>query len=243
MTPPVPDQPALFIDFDGTLVEIAEEPHMVVVAEDLQELFAALVKRTGGAVAVVSGRTVADIDHFLAIPIAAAGMHGLERRASPDADVAHAPPPGEIKTLRERLGAWSRLSEGVHMEDKGGGLAVHYRAVPELEGEVKDKMAALIADLPALHLIEGKMVVEAKGCGFDKGSSVTAFMQAPPFAGRTPVFIGDDVTDEDGMRAAAELGGFGIKVGEGETAARYRLTDVSAVHRYLHEVAAGRSPQ
>lgn len=239
MMPPVPERPALFLDFDGTLVEIADEPDQVIVADGLPALFEALVARTGGAIAVVTGRKVADIDHFLAIPIAAAGMHGLERRVAPRADVSHAPPPDEIDTLRERIRAWDGLTGGVHMEDKGAGLAVHYRAAPEREAAVKAEMEKLIADLPALHLINGKMVVEAKGTGFDKGSSVSAFMRAAPFEGRTPVFIGDDVTDEDGIRVAEELGGFGIKVGDGPTGASYRLPDVEAVHAWLAAVAEG----
>lgn len=235
---PVPDRPALFLDFDGTLVEIADEPDKVVVADDLPRLFQMLVARTGGAVAVVSGRKIADIDRFLAIPIAAAGMHGLERRAEPSGAVSHAPPPDEIATLRERILGWDQLGDGAFMEDKGAGLAVHYRAAPHLADAVKAAMAGFIADLTTLHLIEGKMVVEAKGKGFDKGSSVKAFMRAVPFAGRTPIFIGDDVTDEDGIRAAEALGGFGVKVGEGPSAASYRLPDVAAVHTYLGRLAA-----
>ncbi len=237
MMPPVPDRPALFLDFDGTLVEIAAEPDKIVVADGLPRLFQSLLAQTGGALAVVSGRKVDDIDSFLAIPVAAAGMHGLERRATPGAALSHSPPPDEIAELRARIEGWDGLTDGVVMEDKGAGLAVHYRAAPHLEATVKDKMKALVADLPALHLIEGKMVVEAKGRGIDKGTSVRAFMAGPPFAGRTPVFIGDDVTDEDGMRAAHDLGGFGIKVGEGPSIARYRLPDVPAVHAYLTEVA------
>ena len=237
MMPPVPDSPALFLDFDGTLVEIAPEPDKVIVSDALPGLIEALVARTGGAIAVVSGRRVADIDRLLAVPVAAAGMHGLERRAAPGAAVSQAPPPPEIATLRERIAGWEKLASGVVMEDKGAGLAVHYRAAPALEGAVKEAMRAFVADLDALHLIEGKMVVEAKAAGVDKGTSVAAFMKAPPFAGRTPLFIGDDVTDEDGMRAAQQLGGIGIKVGDGPSVARYRLPDVAAVHAYLTEVA------
>jgi len=243
MMPPVPERPALFLDFDGTLVEIADGPEKVVVADELPGLFQELVRRTGGAVAVVSGRKVADIDRHLAIPIAAAGMHGLERRAEPSGAVSHAPPPGEIATLRARIEGWDKLGGGVFMEDKGAGLAVHYRAAPELGDMVKSAMAGFIADLHTLHLIEGKMVVEAKGKGFDKGSSVRAFMQAPPFKGRTPVFIGDDVTDEDGIRAAEALGGFGIKVGEGASAASHRLPDVASVHSYLDRLATSAAPE
>lgn len=237
MMPPVPDRPALFLDFDGTLAELAPEPDKVVVAEALPSLFEALVARTGGAIAVVSGRRVEDIDRMLAVPVAAAGMHGLERRPAPGAPVSLAPPPPEMATLRDRIAGWDRLADGLLMEDKGAGLAVHYRGAPDLEDEVKAAMKSFVADLAALHLIEGKMVVEAKAAGVDKGTSVEAFMAAPPFAGRTPLFIGDDVTDEDGMRAAQELGGFGIKVGDGPTLARYRLPDVAAVHAYLTEVA------
>ncbi len=127
------------------------------------------------------------------------------------------------------------------MEDKGAGLAVHYRAAPDREGEVKAQMKEWAEDLETLNLIHGKMVVEAKGKGFHKGIAVVAFMAHPPFEGRTPIFIGDDTTDEDGMRAAAEAGGFGIKVGEGETCAQYRLPDVPAVHKWLKDIAEGHS--
>ena len=237
MSPLVPERPALFLDFDGTLVEITDRPEGVVVAEGLPELIHDLVAHTGGAVAVVSGRKIADIDRFLDVPLAAAGMHGLERRAAPGEAVSHAPPPEAIDTLRGLILSWEGLSDGVFMEDKGAGLAVHYRAAPERESEVKTAMNRMVRGLPDLHLIAGKMVVEAKGRGFDKGSSVTAFMAAPPFEGRTPVFIGDDVTDEDGIRVVEAAGGFGVKGGDGPPLATYRLPDVAAVHAYLRQIA------
>ncbi|MEM8551693.1 MAG: trehalose-phosphatase [Pseudomonadota bacterium] len=239
MTPPVPDRPAVFLDFDGTLVDIVARPEDVAVAPDLLPVIDKLVARVDGAVAVVTGRKVSDVDHFLAMPIAAAGMHGLERRSTPGGEVVEAEPPPEIAILRQRILAWPALQEGVRMEDKGAGLAVHYRAVPDRAQDVKTKMAEMTADLDTLGLIDGKMVVEAKGKGHDKGEAVDVFMASAPFAGRTPIFIGDDTTDEDGMRAAQALGGFGIKVGEGPTEAQYRVADVAAVHEYLKSLANG----
>jgi trehalose 6-phosphate phosphatase len=160
-------------------------------------------------------------------------MHGLERRFAPGAPVEAAPAPPELDTLRVRIKESRLLGAGIELEDKGGGLAIHYRAAPTREAEVKHFLHKAVADLAALQLIEGKMVVEAKGSGFDKGAAVDLFMESATFRGRTPVFIGDDVTDEDGMRAAIARGGFGIKVGDGASLARYRLPDVPSVHQWL----------
>jgi trehalose 6-phosphate phosphatase len=233
MTPPVPERPALFLDFDGTLVEIAPRPDAIEVAPHLPHLLERLIEETGGALAVISGRTIQDIESFLKVPVAAAGMHGLQRRMKPGAPVEAAPPPDELDVLRRRIKESGLLSGGIELEDKGAGLAVHYRAAPEREGSVKAFLHEVARDLEPLQLIEGKMVVEAKAAGFDKGEAVNLFMENAPFAGRTPVFVGDDTTDEDGMRAAAALGGFGVKVGDGPTLARYRLADVPAVHDWL----------
>lgn len=240
MTPPVPDKPALFLDFDGTLVEIAPRPDAIVVPPHLPGLLDRLVGALAGAVAVVSGRTIADIEHYLRLPVPAAGMHGLQRRFSPGAEIEAAPAPPEVDTLRQRITGSGLLGGGVELEDKGAGLAVHYRAAPDREAEVKEFLHAAVADLPVLQLIEGKMVVEAKSRGCDKGEAVRLFMRAETFEGRTPVFIGDDVTDEDGMRAAEALGGYGIKVGEGPSVGRYRLADVASVHDWLGQVAGTR---
>lgn len=239
MFPPVSDRVALFLDFDGTLVDLAPTPDGITVAPELPDLLARLVARTGGAVAVVSGRKVADIDRWLNVPLAAAGMHGLEHRATPGGPVEHRPVSPQMDVLRRRVNAFPFLGETVHVEDKGGGLAVHFRAAPERQGEVTAAMDHAVADLADLHLVAGKMVVEAKGRGIDKGAALVSFMSHAPFAGRTPVFIGDDVTDEDGIRAALAAGGFGIKVGEGDSAARYRLDGVPAVHDWLAAVADG----
>ena len=239
MTPPVPERPALFLDFDGTLVDIAPTPDSVVVPPGLPFLLERLLLATDGAVAVVSGRRIADIEHFLELPLPAAGMHGLERRFAPGAQIESAPAPPELDTLRQRLVDSSLIGGGIALEDKGAGLAVHYRAVPEREDEVKRVLHKAMHDLDSLQLIEGKMVVEAKGRGFDKGVAVEIFMDSGAFDARTPVFIGDDVTDEDGMRAAIARGGFGIKVGDGPTLARYTLPDVRAVYGWLDALTRG----
>lgn len=237
MSPPRPGRAAIFLDFDGTLVDIAPRPEDVVVSPDLKDTLKRLVDRHEGAVAVVTGRKIEEVDHLLGLPLAAAGMHGLERRPTPGDAVESAPPPEDIHTLRERLLTHSVLSGGVTLEDKGAGLALHYRAAPHRKDDVIAAMSEAIADLDALGIIHGKMVLEAKAKSHDKGAAVEAFLAGLPFAHRVPLFLGDDVTDEDGIRAAQAAGGHGIKVGDGQTAAKHRLANVPAVHAYLKSIA------
>jgi len=236
--PPLPARPALFVDFDGTLADIVEDPAAVRVAPDLLGLLARLQAALGGALAVVSGRPVAHIDRHLApLILAAAGLHGLERRPDPGAAAQRPPRPAAIDVLRDRLVAEGVLALGARLEDKGATLAVHYRAVPEHGERIVAAVRGAAMELTALHLVEGKMVIEAKPRGVDKGSAVDAFLAAAPFAGRTPVFVGDDLTDEDGFRAALAVGGIAIKVGQGPSCAPFRLGGVAAVHVWLAALA------
>jgi len=230
---------AVFIDFDGTLVEIVDKPEEVEPAGGLESVLAGCLSLLGGALAVVSGRPIQELDWFLSpLRLPAAGLHGLEYRLKPEDPTVTAQTGTEIDVLRERLGRAKIIRDGVFVEDKGSALAVHYRAVPQSGPDILAFMKDAIADLEDLHLVSGKMVVEAKPDFSDKGSIVEAFMDERPFAGRVPVFIGDDTTDEDGMRAARRLGGFGVKVGSGESIADFRLKDVAAVHGWL---AGGRT--
>ncbi|WP_417668192.1 trehalose-phosphatase [Roseibium sp.] len=225
---------ALFLDFDGTLAELAPRPEDVQVSEAIVAALSHLQTTLDGALAVVSGRPIEQIDSFLApLHLPAAGLHGLEHRARAEAAIERDEPSPEIRALKGLLRNSSLLSQGAFMEDKGPAVAVHFRAVPELEGDVVRIMTEAVEALPALHLVHGKMVVEAKPYTSDKGYAVRSFMQHAPFAGRRPVFIGDDVTDEDGMAAAQDLGGIGIKVGEGESCALGRLENVVAVQAWL----------
>ncbi|MBA5777417.1 trehalose-phosphatase [Stappia sp. F7233] len=232
--PPLARDIALFLDFDGTLVEIAERPQDVRLAPGLAGLLSRRHDDLDGALAVVSGRRLGEIDAFLSpLRLAGSGMHGLEFRKAAGAPAILREADPEVAELRERLKRADPHARGLVIEDKGAGLVLHYRHRPELAGLARDLMAGLLEDLPGLHLLEGKMIVEVKPKHTSKGTSVEMLLSLPPFAGRQPVFIGDDVTDEDGMAAADRLGGFGIKVGEGESVARYRLADVAAVHSWL----------
>lgn len=225
---------ALFLDFDGTLVELAAAPHEVVLGPGLVPLLTGLSAALGGALGVVSGRPLAEIDWFLApLLLPGAGLHGLEYRDRPGAATASLGENPEIALLRKRLLGQDPGGRGLVLEDKGAALALHFRQRPELGGLAREMLQEAVRDLANLHLVDGKMVVEVKPRHADKGSSVARLMRLHPFSGRRPVFLGDDVTDEDGMKMAARLGGFGIKVGEGTTSARHRLSDVAAVHTWL----------
>jgi trehalose 6-phosphate phosphatase len=226
---------ALFLDLDGTLAPIAATPDAVAFDPARAALLNRLV-RTMGAVAVLSGRPLNDIDRILGgAPVAAAAVHGLVRRLPDGALVEFAPSPA-LDEVRPVFQALAAAYPGLVMEDKGVGLALHYRQVPEAAAVVEAAIERLTA-LTGLTRQDGDMVRELRTPGPHKGDALRAFLGEPPFAGRRPVMVGDDLTDEHAFAAAEALGGYGILVGPGrETLARYRLPDVPAV---LGWIAAG----
>jgi trehalose 6-phosphate phosphatase len=236
---------ALFLDFDGTLVEIAPTPDSVRPVEGLTDLLRSLEDALGGAMAIVSGRKLDDIDHFLApLRPTAAALHGRDRRL-PDGSRQRLDSPVEaLATARRTFDRFVRAHPGTALEDKGESLALHYRGAAEA-GEAARAAAghAVEAADGALLAVPGKMVVELLPVGEDKGTAVEAFMTIAPFAGRVPIFIGDDVTDEAGFAAASRLGGLGIRIGDrtGPTAATASLPDVPALHRWLESAIKPRA--
>ncbi|HEY8521156.1 MAG TPA: trehalose-phosphatase [Gammaproteobacteria bacterium] len=233
--PPWPARPALFLDFDGTLLEIAEEPSRVQPSPRLRALLPELGPATGGAVALISGRMIAEIDRLLEPHrFPAAGIHGLERR---DADGRHSTADAATAALaaaREALLPLVERHSGLLLEDKRHALALHFRRRPDLEGEVRAAVAALETRLPPeLEVMPGRMVFEIKPRAASKGRAIESFMSERPFRGRTPVFVGDDVTDESGFAVVNALGGVSVKVGDGDSAASFRLADVEAVLDWL----------
>jgi trehalose 6-phosphate phosphatase len=231
---PAPDRQALFLDVDGTLLPIAPHPDAVRVAPDLLDLLRDLTHRCGGALALVSGRSIANIDALFApLRLPCAGIHGLERRGA-DRVLHHRDAGEQLAPLRRRLADYTDARKGLLLEDKGRSLALHFRGAPEYESEAEDFLRELLCDTPSLELTHGKMVLEVKPAGANKGTAIEAFLREPPFAGRQPVFIGDDVTDEDGFDMVNRLGGLSIRVGAPrDTAAAHSLADEAAVHTWL----------
>ena len=224
---------SLFLDFDGTLVELASTPDSVSLSDDVRSLLRKLQFRLSGRLALLSGRSMADVRSYLRpLDVAVAGSHGLElAQASEDSVVLEAPSglPDAILQLKQLESA----EPGVLVEAKPGGAAIHYRRAPAAEAICRET-AARVAKEIGMVLQYGKMVVELKHPSADKGQALRQFMSAPPFAGTSPVFIGDDLTDEDGFAAARELGGAGILVGpERPTRATFRLENVGAVQAWL----------
>lgn len=202
---------ALLLDVDGTLIDIAPAPHLVVVPDDLRRSLSRLSDLTDGAVALVSGRPVSDLDRLFApLRLSAIGGHGAEMRigdVSVDRGVAPLP-----EALRRRLSGIA--APGLLIEDKGYSLAVHYRAVPHLRHSVQQSIAEACEAFPseAVEVLPGKEMLEVKRPGFDKGEAVRALMTHAPFAGRVPVFIGDDVTDDSVFSILPQLDGIGFSV-------------------------------
>lgn len=242
-TPPPfdPARHALLLDFDGTLVGFADDPSAVAIERGALDSLLALQQQLSGALAIVSGRRIADLDRFLApLAFAAAGVHGLELRRAPGLEIEEIASPERLARVRGRLEEAVAAHPGLRLEDKGTALVLHFREHPELEGPAREAMEAATEGEDGLKIMPGNRIVEVHPAGMDKGIALRALMSDPVFTGRVPLYVGDDTTDEDAMSAAQEAGGIGIKVGPGPSVGQARIADVAAVHRWL-AAASGRA--
>jgi trehalose 6-phosphate phosphatase len=229
---------SLFLDFDGTLVEIAAEPDAVQVTSQLRQLLTLLQERLDGRVAILTGRAVDDVEARLQpVRMVLGGSHGLETRIN-GASAASVERPLGLDQVVAELRALQQRYPGVIVEEKPFGVALHYRQAPEAE----DACHAAVAEVArrcGLELQPGKMVFELKPPGGNKGAALLSIMEEPAFAGTRPVFLGDDLTDEPGFAAALQLGGAGVLIGEQrETEATYRLASVRDALAWLGQAAA-----
>jgi trehalose 6-phosphate phosphatase len=233
--PPPAPQPdwAYFLDVDGTLIDVADTPDAAHVDAGLLDLIARLHRASGGAVALISGRALADLQPRLGkLRLPLAGQHGLERRdAAGKLHLQRTPSAGK-RAIKAALAPVLARHPGLLLEDKGLALALHYRRAPHLAAYAQRLMARLAVGAE-LELQRGKRVAELKPAGVDKGTAVTAYLAEAPFKGRRPVFIGDDLSDENAFAVVNRLGGVSIKVGRGASCARCRLRDVAAARAWL----------
>jgi len=230
---------ALFLDIDGTLLEFSETPDSVHVPAPLVKTLDTAYRTLGGALALISGRALGDIDRLFApLKLPAAGLHGFDIRGVTVADTDHARHIAAIEAERTRLHQSFADDARILIEDKGPCIAVHYRRAPDKEARVAEAVAAAQERLgPAFETLSGHMLYELRPAGIGKGHAVDALMRAAPFRGRTPVFIGDDVTDEDGFVAVNALGGISVCVGPRRpTAAIAQLENVDAVRGWLNDL-------
>jgi len=230
---------ALFLDVDGTLLEIAETPQSVRVPESLKQLLVSLSIRLGGALALISGRTLNDLDHLFApLRFCAAGTHGWERRDAAGCVIRAQLDPCCLDDAREQLRQFTNQHEGLLLEDKGHGLAVHFRRAPQLSWEVNTAVRLACQQAGSAFVVQaGKCVFEIRPAACSKGTCIRAFMERPPFANRLPIYIGDDLTDEDGFAVVNEVGGISIRVGDAQaSAAQHRLPGVRQVLRWLESI-------
>lgn len=228
---------ALFLDFDGTLVDIASHPLAVVVPPGLPDTLGRLRDLLAGAVAVVSGRPIQQIDRFLApLVLSVAGVHGAERRRANGTLAWQAVQP--MESVEAAAQALARAHPGLVVESKRGSVALHYRQAPQLEALCLATLQAAVEQVPGLTLLCGKRVVEAKPSCTSKSQAIEAFLKEAPFRGRLPMFVGDDVTDESGFASVQRRGGIGVKVGPGPTAARERVADPRAMREAMERALA-----
>jgi trehalose 6-phosphate phosphatase len=232
---------AILLDIDGTLLDLARTPREVWVPPGLAATLQALHVQTEGALALVSGRSLNDIDLIFApARFPAIGGHGAEMRLAIDNEAVaiHAPPMDS--ELKRRLAAIARLSPGILLEDKGYSLALHYRLAPHAEKAIYEAVSLIRADLPnaPIEVLPGKYVCEIKQSGFDKASGVRELMSHEPFRGRRPVFIGDDVTDESVFAIMPDLGGLAFSVGRHAQGVAGHFDKPSDVRAWLARLTA-----
>ena len=238
--PAIGAQTALFLDFDGTLADLAPEPDEVRLVSGVIPALLRLSGQLDGALAIVSGRRLADLDGFLApLQLPLASEHGAQRRDAQGRVLSFAEP--DLSELARGVTEFAAQHDGLRVEIKLAAVALHYRHAPELESLCLRVMQEAADRTPGVELLCGKYVFEIKPANISKGSAIKAFMREPPFAGRQPLFAGDDTTDEAGFAAVQSLGGEGIKVGEGATVAHHRCASPDALREWLHAAFGGRS--
>ena len=233
------NQLALFLDFDGTLVAIANRPDDVRLDPETRAALADLNRLLAGALAIVSGREIAAVDHFLApLRLSIAGGHGLMRRDAQGNTYASRVDSALPVAIERAVSPLLAKHPGLLVERKYGALALHYRAHPELEQASIQAMENAVDELPEAEIMRGKMVVEVKAVGGNKGTAIADFLNEKPFMGRQAVFAGDDMTDEDAFVAVNARGGISIKVGPGATHATYRAAGTVEFLSWLRQLPA-----
>ncbi|MGH7023839.1 MAG: trehalose-phosphatase [Caulobacteraceae bacterium] len=240
--PPLdPDAVSLFLDLDGTIAPLERTPEAVGPDVARRRLLDAMRARLGGRLAVISGRTLGDLDRVLEGRIASLGaVHGLARRM-PNGEIVEAAGAEQVGQAVEEMRTFAAADPSLLVEDKGPAASLHFRLHPEAGPECRDFVRRL-GLRHGLDVQEGDMVMEVRAPGPDKGEAIAAFMAAPPFAGYRPVFLGDDLTDEDGFRVARSLGGYGVIVGARRpTGATYALAGVDEARAWLRSALGARS--
>jgi len=244
----IPSNACLFLDFDGTLVDFAPDPKSVLATPDLVPLLVTLTQRFNGALALVTGRTLADIDGLLRplqLPVAA--LHGTVRRnATGTTEIGANASTGRFaacsRRIREYFQRWVDQQPGVLVEDKGLALALHFRGAASRWTPSRDDLAELESILPPeLELLCGALVIEIRCRGDDKGTAVAAFLSEPPFMDRVPIYIGDDIADTPAIKLVERRGGISIVVGD-RIHARFSFPDPGALRHWLTHLAFGRQP-
>lgn len=235
-----PDEISLFLDVDGTLIDIAPRPQDVVVPAALIGDLVAVAQRLDGALVLNSGRSIAQIDRlFRPLRFCAAGVHGAELRFSSDGEVQQEPAAALPSAFRASLDALSRRFPGALVEDKGASVALHYRFCAERRAELLATIEAQLAQQEddSLMILPGHFVFEVKRKGYDKGTAVSALMEAKSFSGRVPVAIGDDVTDEAAFQVALARGGYAFSVGQEVAGLSGYFETPADVRRWLAQIA------
>ncbi|MBS9720653.1 trehalose-phosphatase [Tianweitania sp. BSSL-BM11] len=232
-----PAKTAFFLDCDGTLASIVDKPDAARVEPEIVECLRILHAATDGALAVISGRSIAQLDVMLApLVLPVAGVHGIERRDGAGAIYRPEFDAAAVLEIASQLDAFAAQHEGLVSEVKSASVAIHYRMRPELEGEALSLMSEIAAEHEDFRLLRGKMVAELSASHRTKGDAIDDFMLEAPFRDRLPIFVGDDVTDEDGFAAVARINGIGIKIGAGTTSASHRVGTMDDFHEWLRQL-------